>query len=92
MRVKFVAELHKYLRCNQSEEIENKELKKIVNVIRNFARNEIGFKSNQSFIRIKYLFGVITIKAWFGANFSTRKCVECGRTIVNRSLNCCCDC
>ena len=92
MRVKLVAELRKHLRCNQSEEIENKELKKIVNAIRNFARQEMGFKANQSFIRIKHLFGVITIKAWFGANFGARKCIECGRTIVKRSLNCCWAC
>ena len=89
LRTKFVIELYKDLKKEQAKDIENQELKVIINDIRVFMRNKSKpeYKTNQGDLEMKQLFHGIIIKAWFGVNFSLIKYGNYNKIIIQHCLN-----
>ena len=77
------------MKKEQTKEIENQDLRAIVNDIWIFIRNERDpeCKTNQGDFGVKWVFYGIIVRAWFGTNFRVTKYGSYNRIIIWYCLN-----
>ena len=84
LHTKFVIELYKDLKKEQTEEIENQDLRVIINDIQIFMRNERDpeYETNQGDFGVKWAFCGIIVRVWFETNFGVIKYGSYNRIII----------